>query len=284
MEDTLNEAKAALVKSKDDMAKYYDQRRTPALEYQPKDRVYLDTSDIHTTRPSWKLSHQRLGPFLVIRKVRNSAYCLHLPPSMSRLHPVFNVVKLTLAPEDPVPGQHLHPPPLLEIINREEEFIVEEILDSRVITWKLHYLVMWEGYRIKHNSWEPADNVHTPECVMYFHQKHPRAPHHIQFVDFNTIPFQMISSAVPRHHSLEGGMDVRGHSFQTLSPMEYVSPPYDFRHILSMQSLVHPTTSPVNHLLLKPTPFVFPSHQLCNGNLEMHSECLCALFHCLPLL
>ena len=104
MEDTLNKAKAALVKSKDNMVKYYDWRRTPAPEYQPGDRVYLDASDIHTTRPSWKLSHWRLGPFPVIRKVRNGACHLHLPPSMSRLHPVFNIVKLTLAPEDPVPG------------------------------------------------------------------------------------------------------------------------------------------------------------------------------------
>ena len=56
-EAALEEAKAAFVKSKDDMAKYYDQRRTPALEYQPGDRVFLDASDIHTTRPSWKLSH-----------------------------------------------------------------------------------------------------------------------------------------------------------------------------------------------------------------------------------
>ena len=81
MADALKEAKAALVKSKDDMAKYYNQRRTPALEYQPGDRVYLDASDIHTTRPSWKLSHRRLGPFPVVRKVGNGAYCLHLPPS-----------------------------------------------------------------------------------------------------------------------------------------------------------------------------------------------------------
>ena len=179
MEDALNEAKAALVKSKDDMVKYYDRRRTPAPEYQPGDRVYLDTSDIHPTRPSQKLSHWRLGPFPVIRKVRNGAYHLHLPPSMSRLHPVFNVIKLTLAPEDPVPGRRLHPPPLPEIINGEEEFIVEEILDSRVINQKLHYLVKWEGYGIEHNSWEPADNVHALECVMDFHRKHPRAPRHI---------------------------------------------------------------------------------------------------------
>ena len=141
--------------------------------------MYLDASNIHTTRPSRKLSHQRLGPFPVIRKVRYGAYHLCLPPSMSRLHPVFNVVKLTLVPEDPVPGQCLHPLPLLEIVNREEEFIVEEILDSTVINQKLCYLVKWEGYRIEHNSWEPAGNVHTPECFTDFHQKHPRAPCYI---------------------------------------------------------------------------------------------------------
>ena len=71
MEDALKEAKAALVKSKDNMAKYYNWRRTPSPDYQPRDRVYLDASDIHTTRPSRKLSHWRLGPFPVVRKVGN---------------------------------------------------------------------------------------------------------------------------------------------------------------------------------------------------------------------
>ena len=122
-EAALEEAKAALVKSKDNMAKYYDQRRTPAPEYQPGDRVFLDTSNIHTTRPSWKLSHWRLGPFPIVKKVGNNVFHLHLSPSMSRLHLVFNVVKLTLAPEDPIPGRRPRPPPLPEIINREKEFV-----------------------------------------------------------------------------------------------------------------------------------------------------------------
>ena len=104
MEGTLEEAKAALAQSKDDMAKYYDQMRTLAPDYQPGDKVYVDASDIHTTRPSRKLSHQRLGPFPIVRKVGNSTYRLQLPPSMSRLHPIFNVVKLTLALEDPISG------------------------------------------------------------------------------------------------------------------------------------------------------------------------------------
>ena len=63
MKSTLEEAKAALAKSKDDMTKYYNQGRTPAPEYKPGDKVYLDASDINTTRPSRKLSHRRLGPF-----------------------------------------------------------------------------------------------------------------------------------------------------------------------------------------------------------------------------
>ena len=65
MKTTLEEVKAALIKSKDDMAKYYDQKRTPAPEYQPGDRVYLDASNIQTTRPSKKLSHRHLGPIIV---------------------------------------------------------------------------------------------------------------------------------------------------------------------------------------------------------------------------
>jgi hypothetical protein len=46
MEGALEEAKAALAKSKDDMAKYYDW--TPSPDYKPGDKVYLDASDIQT--------------------------------------------------------------------------------------------------------------------------------------------------------------------------------------------------------------------------------------------
>jgi hypothetical protein len=46
MEGALEEAKAALAKSKDDMAKYYDWKWTPSPDYKPGNKVYLDTSDI----------------------------------------------------------------------------------------------------------------------------------------------------------------------------------------------------------------------------------------------
>jgi hypothetical protein len=206
MEGALEEAKAALIKSKDDMAKYYNQKQTPSPDYKWGNKVYLDASDIQTNRPSWKLSHQRLGPFPIVTKVGNSAYWLKLPPSMSQLHPVFNVVKLTPAPIDPIEGYRPHPPPLPEIIHGEEEWVVEEILDSKMMNRKLHYLVKWAGFEVEHNSWEPWDNIHALERVADFHQRHPGAAHHIRALDFSTIPFHSSSSSVVLGcHSLEGG-------------------------------------------------------------------------------
>src|SRR3979490_1347032 len=65
MEKSLEEAKSALAKEKDGMAWYYNQRRIPAPEYHVGDRVFLDASDIHTMRPSQKLGHHYLGPYII---------------------------------------------------------------------------------------------------------------------------------------------------------------------------------------------------------------------------
>jgi hypothetical protein len=104
MHSALTEAKSALVKAQDDMSHYYNRHREPAPEYIPGDKVYLDGSDIRTSRPSKKLAHCFLGPYIVECCVGVNAYCLRLPKSMSRLHPVFPVIKLLTAPLDPIPG------------------------------------------------------------------------------------------------------------------------------------------------------------------------------------
>jgi len=53
----IEEVKSTIRKVQDDMKKYYDQQRTPALVFKPGDKVFLDTSDIRTTRPLQKLLH-----------------------------------------------------------------------------------------------------------------------------------------------------------------------------------------------------------------------------------
>src|SRR5271169_6988877 len=90
----LEEAKAAISKANDESSQYYNRHRTPAPDLKPGDKVWLDASDIKTTRPSHKLAHRRLGPYVIERRVGPAAYRLKLPPSLSRLHPVFPIVTL----------------------------------------------------------------------------------------------------------------------------------------------------------------------------------------------
>jgi hypothetical protein len=51
------EAKAALMKVKDEYTMYYNRQSEPAPIFAPGDKVYLDGSDIATNQPSSKLSH-----------------------------------------------------------------------------------------------------------------------------------------------------------------------------------------------------------------------------------
>jgi hypothetical protein len=49
MHSMLTEAKAALAKAQEDMTCYYNQCQEPAPEYAPRDKVYLDESDIRAS-------------------------------------------------------------------------------------------------------------------------------------------------------------------------------------------------------------------------------------------
>ena len=56
--------------------------------------------------------------------------------------------------------------------DKEGEFEVEEILQSR---WKLgrkEYFLKWKGYGDVHNSWEPAKNLNCPDKIAAFEKKH----------------------------------------------------------------------------------------------------------------
>jgi len=102
MESTTEEAKSTIRKAQEDMTRYYNRRRSLAPVFQPGDWVYLDALDIKTTHSSPKLSHRRLGPFEIKHQVGPLAYRLKLPYGLRQLHPVFNMVKLSAAPDDPI--------------------------------------------------------------------------------------------------------------------------------------------------------------------------------------
>jgi len=62
--------------------------------------------------------------------------------------------------ESNIPNRTNDPPPPVEI-DGEEEYEVEEVLDSRRRRGRLEYLVKWKGYDNTEESmtWEPVANL-----------------------------------------------------------------------------------------------------------------------------
>ena len=120
-------------------------------------------------------------------------YKLSLPQSL-KIHPVFHVDRLTPWGGNDINGK-LPPPPEPVEVEGEEEYEVEEIVDSRFHRRKLQYLVKWKGYDDSENSWQSvADVKNAPEAVANFHRKHPSAPRQINAVTFATLPWQTVAN------------------------------------------------------------------------------------------
>jgi hypothetical protein len=94
---------------------------------------------------------------------------------------------------DLIPGRHPQPPPPLEVIDGEDEYLVKKILDSKMFRGRLKFKIKWEGYRPEHDSWEYATEVYTPERVVDFYQRNPAMPRQIWAATFSKILFRPIS-------------------------------------------------------------------------------------------
>ena len=121
------------------MARFYNEGTHAEMDLKVGDKVYLQSTNIQTSRPSHKLEHKCLGPYTIIEKIGHSSYKLALPASM-KVHPVFNVSLLHRAPEDQFNHQPKPLPPVLTP-DGEEEYVVEWILDSKKIGRQLEYYV-----------------------------------------------------------------------------------------------------------------------------------------------
>ena len=95
---------------------------------------------------------------------------------MTCIHPVFNVVKLLPVRDDPIPGRWTKPPPPPEIVDGDEHYVVEQILDSWFIWGQSHFLIKWEGYGYEENTWVPEGDVSAPGKIREFYWVHPGAP------------------------------------------------------------------------------------------------------------
>jgi hypothetical protein len=173
-QDLIKNLRAAQAKYKE----HYDAKIKEPPRFEVGDLVWLSCKHIATNRPSKKLDFKRIGPFKILEVIgeAKSAYKLDLPAQM-KIHPVFHVSLLSSYRPDTIPGRQQAPPPPPVVIEGNDEWEVEKILDSRVHYRKLQYYVDWKGYTPTDRTWEPAEMLaNAPEVVKEFHDQYPLRP------------------------------------------------------------------------------------------------------------
>ena len=152
---------AEIVRAQHKQQEYADTRRSPAPRFKVGDQVWFNARNVTTQRPSRKLDHRRIGPYKILRIISPYAYELEFPDTV-QYHRVQHVSLLDPADDNPLPGQHNPPPPPV-VIEGEEYWHVQEILDARVRRRNLEYLVRWVGY--DQPDWQPATVVRYLKAV-----------------------------------------------------------------------------------------------------------------------
>jgi len=149
MKKIQKEAKAALGKAQEEIKKFVDRKQGKRKEYKVGDLVLLSTKDLKwqmKRRRSEKLTECFIGPYKIKGIISSNAIELELPRT-NKIHPIVNVSRVQLyKPQVEEQKKTLLKPVIIE---GEEEFEVEKILNKRVVWGKEKFLVRWKGYTVE---------------------------------------------------------------------------------------------------------------------------------------
>ena len=167
------QAHAALQNAQKLLTKWMERRKGERhyLGFKEGDHVWLEGTHLRLSHPSTKLASRRYRPFVITKAISPIVFKLELPQTW-KIHDVFHASLLTPYHETVTHGAN-YPEPPLELIEGEEEYIIDWILNS----WQygrgkqLQFLIHWEGYSAAHDSWELASEVHAPVKVEEYYQQ-----------------------------------------------------------------------------------------------------------------
>ena len=155
------------------MKKFANRRRGEGEEYRVEDLVLLSTKDLKQQikgRRSEKLTEHFVGPYKVKRIISSNVIELELPKSI-KIHLVVNASRVRLY--KPQVEEQKRTPPKPVIIEEEEEFEVEKILNKRMVIGKEKFLVRQKGYMAEEDTWENKENLeNAKELVEEFEKEY----------------------------------------------------------------------------------------------------------------
>jgi len=142
MNKTLKFARESLVKTREQMMKQVNKHRKE-VDYEVESKVFLNERNIVTARSFKKLDDKMLDSFTNLDSV-DSSYKLKLSESM-RVHDVFHPDLLRSAVDDLLSDQKNESSDSI-VVNDEDEWEIDDILNFRRYRRRLQYRVKWNGY------------------------------------------------------------------------------------------------------------------------------------------
>jgi len=175
MKEIQKEAKAALEKVQEEMKKYTDKKRGDVDKYKVGDLVMLSTKDLKyqmVRRKTEKLTERFVGPYRIKKIISSNAVELELPSTI-KIHLVVNVSRIQRYIGQ-VEGQRKEQPAPV-VIEGEEEWEVERILNKQWIRGKDKYLVRWKGFTAESDTWKGEENLeNAKEAIEEYEREYRR--------------------------------------------------------------------------------------------------------------
>ncbi len=175
MNKTLIFAREALIKTRKQMMNQANKHRKK-INYKIESKMFLNERNIVTARFFKKLNDKMLDSFQITNSV-DSFYKLKLSETM-HIHDVFHSELLHSVVNDSLPGQKNESSKSI-VINDEDEWEIDDILNFRWYQRRLQYWVKWKSYDNDFN-WYNADDdefMNAQEIVDEFHTRYSRKAH-----------------------------------------------------------------------------------------------------------
>jgi hypothetical protein len=162
--------KKKLINAQQNQKRHADHKRDISSKYKEEHMIWLSIKNIKTKRSLRKLNHKWIESYK-IKKVLKSVCQLDLSSSM-KIHDTFYISLLRSASSDSF-NEQIQSSSFSIVINEEEEYEINDILNSRYHYDKLQYKIAW----IDHSSdraWFSAENFqnHSKEILNDYHQRY----------------------------------------------------------------------------------------------------------------
>ena len=121
------------------------------VQFKKGQKVWLDSRNLKTLYHK-KIGPKREGPFRIDEVLEPVTYWLKLLETW-KIHNVFHAILLQPYTETEAHGNN-YPRPLPDLLEGEEVYTMEQILNHQWRGRGYQYYVLWEGYPIAEASWE----------------------------------------------------------------------------------------------------------------------------------